>query len=166
MNDEYLSLCEINYKHRKKLEQMTPVSITTMTMIYDLNILVDIQALSTNYIMPEYPKCFIKNNTGARSKRSFYNQITISFRDHTTKSVKVFSNGRLQITGLTSMNECKSTTKIIFDILKKSDNVLKSDATYIFSRECVYIAMINTSFSYGMSLNILYLKISAKKFYY
>jgi len=138
------------------------ISISTMTFIADIGVSVDIEALNKNFSSPIYPICSIKRTkkhheyeTTKRGKKklSFYNQITINYTDHTTKSIKIFSNGRLQMTGLTSLNEAKVSVELMIGIIQKSTNKFTEITASKFE-----IALINSNFSFKRSINIVKLR--------
>jgi TATA-box binding protein (TBP) (component of TFIID and TFIIIB) len=133
-----------------------------MTFIADLCVEVSIENLKNNFKSPAFPVCSFKKTKNhheyettkrGKKKLSFYNQITINYSDHTTKSIKIFSNGRLQMTGITSLNEAKKSAEIISDIIKAVDPKIKEIIPSKFQ-----IALINSNFSFKNSLNIIKLR--------
>lgn len=72
---------------------------------------------------------------------SFYNQVTIGYTDSlSTKKVKVFPNGSLQIAGCRDMNDCKNfinQLRLIMDLIYNVDIPVDS----------FRIVMINSNFS-------------------
>ena len=159
--NEYFDLMETSFR----LSQSKPlncISISTMTFIADLGVTIDIESLNKNFTSTTYPICSIKRTkkhheyeTTKRGKKklSFYNQITITYVDHTTKSIKIFSNGRLQMTGITSLNEAKYAANTIIQIIKNS---VDSEADINASK--FEIALINSNFSFKNNLNIVKLR--------
>jgi TATA-box binding protein (TBP) (component of TFIID and TFIIIB) len=133
-----------------------------MTFIADLSFTIDIERLNKNFKSPSYPVCSIKRTkkhheyeTTKRGKKklSFYNQITINYEENTTKSIKIFSNGRLQMTGITSYNEAKYAANVIIKIIKDS-----IDESANINASKFEIALINSNFSFKNHLDILKLR--------
>lgn len=76
------------------------VNIFTITLICKLN-----TSISIHYMASVF------NEPGVRVKKPtdnvhFHNQMTLTFSDISNKSIKMFANGTLQITGLSSYLEC------------------------------------------------------------
>ena len=135
-----------------------------MTIICDLSCDIDIKVLSENFKSPSYPVCTLVKTKEhdeyeltrrGKTRKSFYNQTTIQYTDHTTKSIKVFSNGRLQMTGLTSITEALQAAHILCDILKSTPFSLKSPCDGVSN---LYIGMINSNFCIQSGINIIQLK--------
>lgn len=80
-------------------------------------------------------------------KKNFFNQATITYRDNTTKSIKVFTNGKLQMTGITSLIEGLRVAHKICDIVSECTN------TKIIVTN-VRIAMINSDFCIRKNVNL------------
>ena len=148
----YTSSC--NYK--KDLPSLEHISISTITYICDLHCGINIKNLKDEFESPIHPTCDIviakEHNEYELTKRgrvikSFYNQITIKYNDHTTKSIKVFSNGRLQITGITSEYEANRTVDIVCGIISKTQDFQPKARN-------IWIGMINTNFSFGVNIDI------------
>uniref|UniRef100_A0A6C0F5L5 TATA-box binding protein n=1 Tax=viral metagenome TaxID=1070528 RepID=A0A6C0F5L5_9ZZZZ len=161
--DEYIELIKCSIKAKEKISTMTYVNISTMTIIAQLDQEIDISILNSNFSTTGYPICTIipakehhEYNLTARGKKkkSFYNQTTIRFVDHTTKSIKIFSNGKLQITGVTSPLEAEDICKIICTIINKIPFCTCNKIDLISYK----IAMINTNFCYNVGIDIKELK--------
>jgi len=169
--EQYFSL--INQSHDMKIRnpKMSYISVSTITMICDLDCEINTQALSANFQSPEFPICILKKTKAhneyeitkrGKTIKSFYNQITINYIDHSTKSIKVFSNGRLQMTGLSSVNDANSAVNTLIKILHLSQNAIISTKVSI---KDIYIAMINSNFSFNFGIDILKLKLHLEKKY-
>jgi TATA-box binding protein (TBP) (component of TFIID and TFIIIB) len=122
---------------------------------------IDMKYLTDNFVSPVHPACILKKTKKhgdyvetkrGKMKKSFYNQITIQYKDTTTKSIKIFSNGKLQITGITSLNEASEVANLITGIL---NTVFDCDKYAVTSLE---IGMINTNFSFGRKIDIITLR--------
>lgn len=87
--------------------------------------------------------CAVNGNEWRRKYTTFYNQVSLTYTDYySTKSVKVFPNGTVHVTGCTNLFECRDVmeqVKTLFTlILKWSVPVSFSDPQ---------ILMINSNFS-------------------
>ena len=132
---------------------------------------INIENLTVNFKSPEYPICFLKKTKAhdeyeitkrGKTIKSFYNQITINYSDHSTKSIKVFSNGRLQITGLASVSDAKKAVQNLINILYLSNNSIESTNVVVKSAK---IAMINSNFSFNIGIDIIKLKSQLEQKY-
>ncbi len=149
-----------------KLSLKYPVyhlKISTMTCIGDLAQNIDTLKLSTNFHSVSYPICTLKQtkrhheyeeSVRGKTRMSFYNQVTINYTDTTNKSIKIFSNGKIQITGLTSFNEAQYCFTIIQTILLKSLNI-QIDTK---QKDSLTVVLINSNFAFHNNINILKLK--------
>lgn len=167
--ESYLDLMDDSLSHKKDNPNMSFIGISTITMICDLSCSIDIQALSNNFCSTTYPICTLKKTKAhdeyevskrGKTRKSFYNQSTVNYTDHSTKSMKVFSNGRLQITGLSSVADAKNAVNILCEILRKSYGSVK--AKEITVKDCS-IAMINSNFSFNVGIDILKIKKDLEK---
>ena len=81
---------------------------------------------------------------------AFYNQITIGYRDqYSTKSVKVFPNGSIQVAGCSDLIDCRRVLKQLAFILT---TVLELENEIEFGD--ISVKMINTNFSLNSSVNL------------
>ena len=165
--EEYLSLMELSYDKMNKYDGLTGLKISTMTMVCDMKIDIDLEKLTKNFVRPNYPLCFIKKaktnkdityTKRGKVKKSFYNQTTITVSENTNKSVKVFKNGKLQITGLTSENDFNNTIIIVKKILLDTPGAVNPSD---ISKEKVEskIEMINSNFNFSKELNLKQLRL-------
>jgi TATA-box binding protein (TBP) (component of TFIID and TFIIIB) len=169
--NDYFNLIELSHEQKLINTEMSYISISTITMICDLSCSINTQALSDNFMSCDYPTCWLKKTKAhdeyeltkrGKTKKSFYNQVTINFCDHTKKSIKVFSNGRLQITGLTSVYDTEFTINTLLKVLSLSSNAVDKDVNIndVYVKH-ISIAMINSNFSFNFGVDIIKLK---KKF--
>ena len=80
---------------------------------------------------------------------TFYNQITLGYTDqYSTKSVKVFPNGSVQIAGCSDLFDCKSVIKQLTFIL---NTLLEVEIPSNGFR----VVMINTNFSLNYNINLM-----------
>lgn len=161
-NKEYISLMELSYEKMQKYDGLTSLNISTLTMVCDMKIDINLEKLTKNFQGPSYPLCFIKKaktnkdvtyTKRGKPKKSFYNQTTITVSDLTNKSVKVFKNGKLQITGLTSHNDFINTINIIKTILLNTPDSVNHDDITDKPIE-PKIEMINSNFNFSKELNL------------
>ena len=166
--DAYMDLMECCYKNLLDYPSATKpsyINLSTMTIICKLTQPVDILSLSDNFKSPNDILCIIKRpkqhkeyDVSKRGKKTktFFNQASIHFKTHTQKCVKVFSNGRLHLTGITSINEASNVCVFICNLLNSTLGAItgsKSVDAYDLK-----ICMINTNFSLNHGIDILKLK--------
>lgn len=159
----YLHIINKCSKIKEKLPNFQYLNISTITITGELNTnCIDIQYLSENFESPPFPACIIKKTKQhgdyvetkrGKKQKSFYNQISVQYKDTTQKSIKIFSNGKLQMTGITSLNEAENVSNFICNLLQ---NTFPNHKQY--KTTTLNIGMINTNFTFGHSLDILKLK--------
>lgn len=156
---EYLSFMNRVHKNGHTL------NISTITVVCDLNVdAICIQTFCENFEEPNVTMKVCKPNKGVevtkrgRVKKSFYNQVTLNYKDISKKSIKVFSNGKLQITGLTSYYESRILVDYITQLVRRT---MKNDSIHV-NKE--YVGMINGNFSVKTNIDLQKLnKILNKK---
>lgn len=113
--------------------QPTELSIATMTMTGNLNVKINVKVLakfiklSDDFKEIRY-RGVIYNSKGItkNKKKSFYNQITIVIKGiNTYVNMKLFSNGKIQMTGCKSSDEVKEAIKKITNEIYSIDGVYK-----------------------------------------
>ena len=126
------------------------VNVSTITLICVLNVTqIDLQRFVCHFSDKDvYVKVPPSKTDNKKPKKTFYNQITLNYRDISNKSIKVFSNGKLQITGLTSFFECNL-------VLEKVVRWLNAcfETTTIQS-ENAYVGMLNINFSVQTKIDL------------
>ena len=91
--DDYRNLCDISMRMKDVDLNMTYVSISTMTIVCELNIEIDIYVLAVNFKSPTFPHVSISKKFSKKGKNSnFYNCTSLMFQDHSKKNIKVFKN--------------------------------------------------------------------------
>jgi len=132
------------------------LNVSTITLICNLNVdRICMKTFCEHFVEPgiEIKRC--KPNKEyeltkrGKLKKSFFNQVTLNYRDISKKSIKVFSNGKLQLTGLTSCLECNQVSKIVNGWLKKYLN----DESIVITD--MYMGMINSNFSVMTNLDLI-----------
>jgi len=92
----------------------------------------------------------------AKKDNAFYNQITVEYSDaYSKKSVKIFPNGTIHITGCYNPEDCSRVVENMQEILREiAGNEVICDTCKI--------VMINTNFSINSKLNLMYIMSSMK----
>jgi TATA-box binding protein (TBP) (component of TFIID and TFIIIB) len=130
------------------------VKITTITIISKFLQNIDIQKLRNHFQEVGSVKIRVKGSDfeGFEWKlkpTTFYNQITLGYTDqYSTKSVKVFPNGSVQIAGCSDLFDCKNVIKQLSFILGR---ILEVDIPSNGFR----VVMINTNFSLNYNINLM-----------
>ena len=162
-SDQYLQLMDESHNAKLDNPAMSYISISTMTIVCDLSGEIDIKKLSEGFESPSFPVCQIKHtkqhneyeiSKRGKVRKSFYNQITVFYTDHSTKSIKVFSNGRLQMTGLSSIQEASKVAEMMCKIIKCAPGALRSNPDH-FGLVSLSIGMINSNFSFHCCIDII-----------
>ena len=82
---------------------------------------------------------------------TFYNQVTLTYHDtYSTKSVKVFPNGSIQVAGCCDLFDCK---RIITQLVQIFKNFLELDIAV--SPDAFRVVMINSNFSLNYNVNLM-----------
>lgn len=132
------------------------VRITTITMTSKIGTDIDIPTFKANFakrgkmirIRNKNSKfggfeCKMKDTT-------FYNQVTINYTDqYSTKSIKLFPNGSVQVAGCSNLVDCKRVSAYISYVIKE---VLELKEAPVLAPPT--IQMINTNFSLNCSVNL------------
>jgi TATA-box binding protein (TBP) (component of TFIID and TFIIIB) len=146
---EYLDLMKVVHGNGNVL------NVSTITLICNLNVeRICMQTFCERFDEKGIEMKRYKRNKDfeitkrGKIKKSFFNQVTLNYSDISKKSIKVFSNGKLQITGLTSCLECNKVSDMVNGWLKK----------YLQEDICItkmYIGMINSNFSIMTNLDLV-----------
>ena len=142
--------------------------VSTMTYISNLNTDIDLKLLFDSmdiddilrYI--EYGALYHKGEKSTKSskprnngkKKFFYNQITAHIFEDKIVNVKIFNNGKIQMTGVKSEKQGINTLNRVIDKIK---NIEKEKLDYILTNQDLNpqngkIAMINTDFDCGFKI--------------
>jgi TATA-box binding protein (TBP) (component of TFIID and TFIIIB) len=82
---------------------------------------------------------------------TFYNQVTLTYHDtYSTKSIKVFPNGSIQVAGCCDLFDCKRIITQIVHIFK-----VFLDLEIEVSENSFRIVMINSNFSLNYNINLV-----------
>lgn len=166
--NEYLDLMTVCFTKVSEFPSETKPSflnLSTMTMVCDLTHTIDILSFSDNFSSPLEQECTIKRpkhstefdvTKRGKKKKTFFNQASIHYKTHTTKCIKVFSNGRLHITGVTSMIEASEVCEFTCRLLNNTRGAVRESGKV--EALDLKICMINTNFALNHGINILKLK--------
>ncbi len=132
------------------------IKITTITMISSFIHEIDIKKLRS--VFEEVGSYKMRregtNTDGFEWKlkpTTFYNQVTLTYHDtYSTKSVKVFPNGSVQVAGCCDLFDCKRIiTQLthIFKIFLNMENDIPVDS--------FRVVMINSNFSLNYNVNLM-----------
>jgi TATA-box binding protein (TBP) (component of TFIID and TFIIIB) len=81
----------------------------------------------------------------------FYNQVTLGYTDaYSTKSIKVFPNGSIQVAGCSDLFDCNRIIQQLIFILKLVLGLDESVTSNSFR-----VVMINTNFSLNSNINLM-----------
>lgn len=132
------------------------VRITTITMTSKIGTEIDIPTFKANF--EKRGKMIRIRNRNSKFEgfewkmkdTSFYNQVTINYTDqYSTKSVKLFPNGSVQVAGCSNLVDCKRVSAYISYVIK---TVLGLEEAPVLAPP--EIQMINTNFSLNCSVNL------------
>ena len=131
------------------------VKITTITMVSKVLESIDIKKFRGRLEKLGSIKMKMKgtNFSGFEWKMkptTFYNQVTLGYiDDYSTKSVKVFPNGSIQVAGCNDLFDCKRVITQLCTLIKMVMQ-LEND----ISTETFRVVMINTNFSLNHHINL------------
>lgn len=173
---DYLAINELSYRLNEKYKDVGYLNISTMTIVCDLNCSICIESLTKNFKSMYYPLCEIKKAKSNRDsvltkrgkvKKSFYNQTTITYFNYSKKSIKVFTNGKLQITGIISINDAIDVIQNVIRILVNSDQALLEGKPLpsVENMNLFKVEMINSNFKFGKELKLKKLELKLSKKY-
>lgn len=150
--EEYMSFMSEVHKNKHVL------NISTITLICNLNVdNVSIQEFTEKFEEPGVTmkvQSVMKDGKldvtrRSKVKRAFFNQVTLNYHDISRKSIKIFSNGKLQITGLTSGFECDVLSNYVLRLIRRT---LNNESIEIVKS---YIGMINSNFSTHIGIDLV-----------
>ena len=152
-NDTFHYVATLN-EFKQKFEDVSWVKITTITMIAKLETEIDVKFIRKAF--QSLGKVVIKQKNKENSKgfewtlkdTTFYNQVTLNYvDDYSTKSIKLFPNGAIQVAGCTDLIDCNRVIKQLVQLLRLI--VSKDVKTKGFQ-----VVMINSNFSLNYKLNL------------
>jgi hypothetical protein len=124
----------------------SPYRISTMTLITSFNCNINLEVVSKYFAIDDkiismvYGDKPVKNSSIKKSNRPFFNQATIIVRlDPLRKiNVKIFSNGKIQMTGVKKIVEGHEALKFIIEKLKITEGKIPLDKVLDSQLELVY----------------------------
>lgn len=132
------------------------IKITTITMVSSFIQTVDIKKLRETFErIGSYKMRREGTNTDGFEWKlkptTFYNQVTLTYHDtYSTKSVKVFPNGSIQVAGCCDLFDCKriiTQLAYIFRVFLGMDIKISNDT--------FRVVMINSNFSLNYNVNLI-----------
>lgn len=132
------------------------IKITTITMVSSFAQVIDIKKLREAF---ERVDSYRMRRQGMDvdgfewklKPTTFYNQVTLTYHDtYSTKSVKVFPNGSIQVAGCCDLFDCK---RIITQLVQIFKNFLGIDINV--SSDAFRVVMINSNFSLNYNVNLM-----------
>uniref|UniRef100_A0AB38ZMD0 Uncharacterized protein n=1 Tax=Mantoniella tinhauana virus 1 TaxID=3111543 RepID=A0AB38ZMD0_9VIRU len=157
-NNSFSYLLTLDEIRKNLPEETRPswVKITTITMVSNFIQEIDIKRLRAAFEEIGSYKMRRKgtNSEGFEWKlkpTTFYNQVTLTYNDnYSTKSVKVFPNGSIQVAGCSDLFDCKRIiTQLVF-ILKHFLQM-----TIELPPNSFRVVMINSNFSLNYNINLM-----------
>lgn len=163
-SNDFMNLCQLSCKYTVK-HGYSPISISTMTFVVTTSCgNINMENVVNNFDSCKTFDCSLKKKgrneeptvtKRGKVKKNFYNQATLTFKDITTKSIKIFTNGKLQMTGITSLIEGIRVAKKVCHIIQKCTGVN-------VSIKDINVAMINSDFCIRRSVNLPILRSCIK----
>lgn len=162
----YSSIANNSFSYLLTLEEMRNtfpedlrpswVKITTITMVSSFVQEIDIKKLrSTFEKIGSYKMRREGTNTDGFEWKlkptTFYNQVTLTYHDtYSTKSVKVFPNGSIQVAGCCDLFDCKRIITQLTHILKTFLGM-----NIQIPLDSFRVVMINSNFSLNYNINLM-----------
>lgn len=119
------------------------IYITTMTWLFRINI----EEINLNSFFDNFDVKNVIVETKDHRDEQFMNQITLKFTTISSKSIKIFKNGHVQITGLSSYFECMDVSALILEWMNKFVAIKDHNNPQIYEmkKNSQRIVMINLS---------------------
>lgn len=157
-NESFSYLLTINDFRNKIAEEYKPswLKITTITMVSSFVQDIDIKRLRETFQRIDTYKL---RRQGSKMEgfewklkpTTFYNQVTLTYHDtYSTKSVKVFPNGSIQVAGCCDLFDCKRIITQLSHIFKTFLGMSNTIPVESFR-----VVMINSNFSLNYNINLI-----------
>lgn len=157
-NNSFSYLLTIDEFRNAFPEEFKPswIKITTITMVSNFIQNIDIKRLRTVF---EDIGTYKMKRSGTTTEgfewklkpTTFYNQVTLTYHDsYSTKSVKVFPNGSIQVAGCCDLFDCKRIITQLIHIFK-----VFLDLKIAISSDSFRVVMINSNFSLNYNINLM-----------
>ena len=153
----FLTLNAFREKIKREHPDIEPswIKLTTITMISQFKRNINIGFLKKFF--EDYNLKLAKQNKSGHEfiwkmkDTTFYNQISLVYEDyHSTKSVKVFPNGSIQVAGCADLFDCK---RVIKQLSYMFSTILGKE--YVIPEDTFRVVMINSNFSLNKNLNLI-----------
>ena len=130
------------------------IKLTTITMVSSFSKPVDIDKMRATFekssLTLHKNTIHSKGITWSLKPTTFYNQITLTYEDcYSTKSVKIFPNGSIQVAGCNDLINCKHIITSLEYILKLFDENIVPPV------DSFRVVMINSNFSLNYNINLM-----------
>ena len=156
---------------------MDNLRISTITALSGFNTNIDLKSLYDNIKISDQIRFIqwgVDNTKGTtnkvnkrprknkKKKNVFYNQITLHYFVNKVINVKIFNNGKLQMTGLKQIEQGKEVVESIKNIIKKLNIEIKDDNKIVDNKDFIInkyeIVLINSDFNvnYNIDRDILH----------
>jgi TATA-box binding protein (TBP) (component of TFIID and TFIIIB) len=157
-NNSFSYLLTLDEFRKSLSDELRPswIKITTITMVSSFVQHIDIKRLRSIF---ETIGSYTMKRTGSGNEggfnwklkpTTFYNQVTLTYHDsYSTKSVKVFPNGSIQVAGCCDLFDCKRVITQLTYIFKTF-----LDIDHDVPEESFRIVMINSNFSLNYNINL------------
>lgn len=158
-NNSFSYLLTLDEFRKELPEETRPswIKITTITMVSSFIQDIDIKKL--RYVFENMDSLKLKRSGTSGEggfewklkPTTFYNQVTLTYHDkYSTKSVKVFPNGSIQVAGCCDLFDCK---RIITQLAYMFKTILGMDVQ--IPVDSFRIVMINSNFSLNYNINLM-----------
>lgn len=152
VNTSFSFILTIDEFRRKFPKEMCPtwIKLTTITMVSSFEKDIPIEKMKTFFQNGPLTLSSNCNFEISLKPTTFYNQITLMYKDSfSTKSIKIFPNGSIQVAGCSDLINCSHIIKMLETILKKFDkNILPPANSF-------RVVMINSNFSLNHNINLV-----------
>ena len=156
-NQSFSYLLTLNEFRNMLPEETRPswVKITTITMVAKFGQNINISRLREKFEALDHLCLHRNGNPNSEFKwrlksTSFYNQITLSYTDgYSSKSVKIFPNGSVQVAGCCDLFDCARIIKQLKEIF-----TVFLDMHDLISNEDFRVVMINSNYSLNYNVNL------------
>jgi TATA-box binding protein (TBP) (component of TFIID and TFIIIB) len=159
-NNSFSYLLTLDEFRKELPEETRPswVKITTITMVSSFGREINIQKLRESFERVgslRLKRVNAAGDTGGFEWKlkptTFYNQVTLTYHDsYSTKSIKVFPNGSIQVAGCCDLFDCK---RIITQLAYIFKTFLDLDID--ISEDSFRVVMINSNFSLNYNINLM-----------
>ena len=151
---------------------MDNLRISTITALSGFNTNIDLKSLYDNIdisdkirfiqwgvanIKGKNDKVNKRPRKNKKKKNVFFNQITLHYFLNKVINVKIFNNGKIQMTGLKEIEQGKEVVESIKNIIKNINSKIKNDNKIIDNENFIInkyeIVLINSDFNVGYIIN-------------